>query len=586
MGLLQLLASGGSQSYVPDPPPAGGGVSLLAGTGLVAVYGSVSDNPLAADPNAPPPYTIPTAAPYNSPQALATPTYEGSGQAIHPKVLDFGAGGWNGWRYWMVHSPFPGNDDRHENPSILVSQNGYYWQTPTGVPNPLYPAPPVPGFNSDPHLAYDPTANQLVVLYRTTLDRVNHTMYVARSGNGVTWPASPTAISVSYGSDSQLISPALVRVAEGDWRLFGLSYASKALNMYKASAPEGPWSGPFLTVGIGVSGPTWNWHLDVHLVDNVFRLLMDRGPVHEGRPDYYYGGSSSDGMSWAPGLDQFMTKGDPGDWDDGELYRACLLPDSGGTKYRIWYSAHDEATTQTWGIGYTEVPRSLWPSAPVVTSGSGTAYQTLALSHGSSMMWRMGIDPLTTNTVPDATGNGRTGTFVGRYARSAPMTGEAGFATRVDQGYLYREYEAWMAASSFTIRAVVRPESTYATKSIVSLRGANGGWELRAVNTYLQFVHLESGTTVSGGSINANTSYHLAVTVSSGGEVIIYRNGTQVGAGTIPTSYNFTGARLSVGGSWTGTDWAGYWTGHHEYVDFVPSVLTPAQVAASAAEAL
>jgi len=586
MSLLKLLV-GGSGAYIPDPPPTGGGGGPDPG----------ELDELASDPNATPPYTLSGLAPYNSPAKLSTPTYDGSGQAIHPKVLDFGTAKWRGWRYWMAHTPFPANDDLHEDPSILVSQNGYYWQLPPGCRDPLYNEPPRAqypnGFNSDTHLMYDPVADQLIVLFRQTLDAAAHKIYIARSSDGVTWPVNPTALTLTYPSpDKQTISPAMVRVANNDWRLFGLDYAAKALSMWKAASPEGPWSGPYRTVGGGISGPTWNWHLEVEYIDGIFRTLVDRGPVHEGRPDGYRASSSRDGLSWNMQSTDFMTHGEPGTWDAGQLYRACMLGDGVGDKFRIWYSAHNEGPPNIWGIGYTEVPQSLWPAPPdALVNGSGTAYKTLALSHGSTLMWRLGTDPTASTTEADASGNGRVGAWEGRYVRSNTLTGESGYASRVDQAVLWRGYEAWMSSSDLTIRMVIKPEQVptgSVEATLVALCGANGGWALKLTDAALKLVHYPSETEVAGPylGITPNVVAHVAMTLTQAGAIKLYKNGVEVASGSVPAMPSFVGSRFSFGNRWNGTGWADFAKGSFEYLDVVPSILTEAQILASANEAL
>lgn len=42
----------------------------------------------------------------------------GDDQAFHPKVLNFEKP-WNGYRYWMAYTPYPGADQRKENPHGL-----------------------------------------------------------------------------------------------------------------------------------------------------------------------------------------------------------------------------------------------------------------------------------------------------------------------------------------------------------------------------------------------------------------------------------------------------------------------------------
>ena len=65
----------------------------------------------------------------NAPSPQVTPTYDGSGEAVHPDVVLF-ANGWRGWEYWLVMTPYPSDDTGKENPSILVSHDGASWQEP------------------------------------------------------------------------------------------------------------------------------------------------------------------------------------------------------------------------------------------------------------------------------------------------------------------------------------------------------------------------------------------------------------------------------------------------------------------------
>lgn len=65
-------------------------------------------------------------------QLIAIPTYDGSYQLTHPKVLFF-KNGWNGYHYWMSMTPYPREADIYENPSIVVSNDGISWSTPKGL---------------------------------------------------------------------------------------------------------------------------------------------------------------------------------------------------------------------------------------------------------------------------------------------------------------------------------------------------------------------------------------------------------------------------------------------------------------------
>ena len=73
---------------------------------------------------------------------------------IHPSVI------FHNKKYWMAYTPFPNQDTKKENPSILVSDNGIEWEEP--CKNPLVSSPEN-GYNNDPFLIYD---NGFRIYYR------------------------------------------------------------------------------------------------------------------------------------------------------------------------------------------------------------------------------------------------------------------------------------------------------------------------------------------------------------------------------------------------------------------------------------
>lgn len=301
---------------------------------------------------------MPTAAPWNVPCRAQTPTYDGSGQAIHPSVLDFrqiNGATWRGWRYWMAMTPFTKTDDQAENPQILVSQDGFHWYDPPGIRKPLF-LPPVGGFLSDTHLQYDPDADELVMLYRV-FDGVTHLPHIARSSTGSDWPA--TSVGITFARAEQILSPCLVRVGPGDWHLYGLTRDTRVFQRW-TSTDLFAWEGPTHLTGLhDVPTP---WHLDVQAIDGVFHMLIDRGPRYLTHDDDYRAATSLDGLHWAVAADDFMHRDDAHRWEYAQLYRACFQPHEDGAHFQMWYSA--EGRGEKWWTGFTQVSRDTWPSPP------------------------------------------------------------------------------------------------------------------------------------------------------------------------------------------------------------------------------
>ena len=134
------------------------------------------------------------------------PTYDGSGQETHPKLLYF-PHGWNGYRYWMSFTPYPGTDARYENPSIVTSNDGKAWAVPKGLKNPVAGVPDDVsggGYYSDPQLVMRGRIMELWYRYNkasecrgnSRLDRY----YRIRSSDGVHWTVPELMHASRFGT--------------------------------------------------------------------------------------------------------------------------------------------------------------------------------------------------------------------------------------------------------------------------------------------------------------------------------------------------------------------------------------------------
>jgi len=139
---------------------------------------------------------------------LFIPTYDGSGQAVHPDILY--------WKdqYWMTCTPYPYGVDTYENPCIYTSKDNYNWQVPDGCINPLaYPSINNSGYHlSDPCLLA--FKNSLMIYYREThkINGVDKSyIKMISSTDGQKW-SNP--IMVMQSETDSLISPALLSSQE------------------------------------------------------------------------------------------------------------------------------------------------------------------------------------------------------------------------------------------------------------------------------------------------------------------------------------------------------------------------------------
>lgn len=297
--------------------------------------------------------SLPVSAPWNAANYLSIPTYDGSNAAIHPSVVDFYGQPWRGRRFWMAFTPWP--NDAGENPSILVSDDGHAWQPPEGLVNPIYPWSGVAGcYNSDTELAYDPDGDRLVCYWRevAAADFTNTRTDAKWSSDGINWSAME--VTIPAGGHREMLSPSMLRRGPGDWWAFGMmrpdtTRSFNGLSVRRAAGPLGPW-GPAQFVALGtIPDP---WHGDVIWDGRAFRALISK----HSSPTVLWALSSRDGYAWSEQVEVMAERA--GSWD-ATLYRPTMTVKDADW-LRVWYSAVGANKK----IGYTQIPRSLWPAPP------------------------------------------------------------------------------------------------------------------------------------------------------------------------------------------------------------------------------
>lgn len=295
---------------------------------------------LSARPTLPSNPPAPTAYPYDYLTTCITPTYDGSGNVTHPSVVDMGRK-WNGYRWWLADTPYPGGDDDYENPSIWGSNDRVNWEVPSGLTNPIDPWPggeegrPLTAFNSDPELVWDPDGGRMVCYWRDADSPTPPSLdfYAATSTDGHTWTHHPGSL-LTINAGSAWRSPGIARVAADDWRMWLMS-SSGPCAMYASPGPLGPWTlvGPTTRAGITYSG----WHGDFTYENGVFYSITgddaNNGP--------FRASVSLDGITWHGSSPVFIAG-----------YRATMLPPRNGW-VEVWYS-------KSLNLRYTRVPASYW----------------------------------------------------------------------------------------------------------------------------------------------------------------------------------------------------------------------------------
>lgn len=302
-------------------------------------------------------YALPlsaAAAPWNSSETPCTiPTYDGSGATIHPSVVDMG-GPWNGYRWWMANTPYPGGNDDYENPCIYGSNDRRTWVVPAGLTNPLDPNPGNPWFHSDTELMWNPDTGKMIVFYRLASSATTPaTIYLRAqsSPDGVTWTDHGTLFQ--FAGDGARLSPAVWRIGSGDWRMWTWG-GTVAGHHWSATDPLGTWTdeGEITLNGGAFTG----WHGDVIWYGDkwiaAYSTTSTSGIIKTA--------SSADGIAWTDG-GTIMEPSTGTGWDDN-IYRPTLLPSTLAGFVDCWYSAFGSSVTGGCGTDYVRLPDALWPA--------------------------------------------------------------------------------------------------------------------------------------------------------------------------------------------------------------------------------
>lgn len=286
-----------------------------------------------------------------TPIVLITPTYDGSGQAVHPSVRYFPAT-FGGYKYWMGMTPYPNTNDDYENPSLLASDDTITWVVPSGITNPLAP---MPGHhNADSCLVYDGST-----LYYYYLE---YTSSTACSIKRITVTEDPLTVGSNVsctGCDSDHIAaPAIVRNGASDWVMWYVDWGTFDLVRY-TSTDGLAWTNRTI-VSIFVAGqPILDtlvpWHFTVKKIGDRYLFVCCCYPVggNNAQTDLYWATADR----WDSHLD-FRSEAlltEFSDWGTRQVYMSDLCQLENGM-WRLFISAATKAGV--WRIGYADI--ALW----------------------------------------------------------------------------------------------------------------------------------------------------------------------------------------------------------------------------------
>lgn len=283
----------------------------------------------------------------------------GDSHAFHPKVQNFSKP-WNGYKYWMAYTPYPGADQTKENPHIAVSNNKVDWTTPEGMKNPLDPLKPFEDpqnqYNSDTHLVYRADLDTLECYYRQVDNNRNtDTLFKRTTTDGLHWTDRVKVLSTNTGQDG-LLSPAIV-YEDGKYKMWTVNYTSDYPILYRESEDGFIWTSPRIIKIPYENKNLRNWHLDVIHTDNGYEMLISaffHGDNHLQMNLYY--SHSNNNIDYSTPTTVLKPSSFPKAWDNRGIYRSCFFKEN--NNYYVFYSGigYPKGINGSRGVGLTVGP--------------------------------------------------------------------------------------------------------------------------------------------------------------------------------------------------------------------------------------
>lgn len=313
----------------------------------------------------------------NAPLYLDTPTYDGSGQAVHPSLIDFylefGIPTWGGFRYWMAMTPYQNGDDSYENPSLLVSRDGIKWIVPPGLQWPIDIKPGTKNsnpanYNSDPELIFDCGDNCLLLYWRESIVGISDLIWQTRIEETIPYLICRKTLSIIVPFKSQflLMSPTIWRRSPSYWSM----WTCNGDEIYYRSSFNGVnWKSPRrcnLTFSNIKQSEIKPWHLSAkpNYLTHKVEFLICGSFAGTQRPMFlWYAEASFENLvDIISPLQDFILKPsqDPLGWDNEMIYRSTFTRKTvnGYPFYRVWYSARSKFGN--WHIGFTDGSINQW----------------------------------------------------------------------------------------------------------------------------------------------------------------------------------------------------------------------------------
>lgn len=204
---------------------------------------------------------------------INVPTYDGTGQAVHPDILYF-KNMLLGYKFYFVFTPYYKSNDKLENPSILVSNDGINYNEIVYGMNPLV-TPPLTDHNNDPDISYDDSTNKFMIFYLQTERPNKQELVLLDSYDAITWNKK-TIISYNLTmKDDFIVSPAITK-NNNHYYMYHVVTAThpQRIRYYKTDNPYIWDKNSTYEICNDFPNDFVPWHLDVISSDGKYYMLL------------------------------------------------------------------------------------------------------------------------------------------------------------------------------------------------------------------------------------------------------------------------------------------------------------------------
>lgn len=293
-------------------------------------------------------------------------TFDNYNQPYHPSVV-FIQNGWNGYRYWMVETPYPIGGlpyrDRWECPTIHVSNNGKEWISLNSTVTPIDDLNTQQienhDFFSDPHLVLKDKNLECFYRFSRKEGEGYHTYLLRKSSkDGINWTEREVLVD--------LMSVDALKTVGDMVRSHAVLFEDGLYHMWYVDGYN-PKGNKHVCLSTSIDGFAWRqriicklngpdikpWHIDVnHIDDHYYMIVYDFHKLTIW--------ISNDGMEFSFSRDLLSPSFIQGSFYSEGLYRSSIIKDNEGLK--VFFSAYDLNKTYL-GLMTGESIQSLRPTS-------------------------------------------------------------------------------------------------------------------------------------------------------------------------------------------------------------------------------